>query len=373
MKATPKLLIASSDQSPDLIYATRFFVPDPCVLLEVRGRRTLILSDLELDRGRAVARVDEVLSLSELEKPLKTKANPNPPLAAVVARFLRSRKIRKVRVPSDFPLGLARELTRRRIGLQPVAGLFYPEREIKSEEELRHLTKSIRLAEKGLARAMEILRSSKPDRRGQLRWAGKPLTSERLRGEMEAAVVLHGGQVSNTIVAGGLQACDPHERGSGPLHGNQLIILDIFPRDPETGYFGDLTRTVVRGRASEAQRRLWETVRKAQARVVKSIRPGVSGADLHQETVEAFEKAGYPTELRDGRRVGFFHGTGHGLGLELHEAPRFAKAVFRPGQVFTVEPGLYYPEIGGVRIEDDVVVTGDSARTLNRFPKELEL
>ena len=182
-----------------------------------------------------------------------------------------------------------------------------------------------------------------------------------------------GGLPANTIVAGGDQACDPHERGSGPLKADSLIILDVFPRDAKSGYYGDLTRTVLRGRASEDQRRLWETVREGQALALKKMKPGVDGLSVHNEIKQLFTERGYPTEVRNGRHVGFFHGTGHGLGLEIHEVPRFQKTVFKQGQVLTVEPGLYYPGIGGVRLEDVVVLTRTGIRMLSKIEKRLEI
>jgi Xaa-Pro aminopeptidase len=152
-----------------------------------------------------------------------------------------------------------------------------------------------------------------------------------------------------------------------------LIILDIFPRDAKSGYFGDMTRTVVRGRASEEQRQLWQTVREGQELALKKMKPGIDGLTVHNEVKQFFTNRGFPTEVRAGRQVGFFHGTGHGLGLEIHEFPRFQKTVFKVGQVLTVEPGLYYPGLGGVRIEDVAVVTKSGNRLLSRFEKRLEI
>src|SRR6478736_6555752 len=163
---------------------------------------------------------------------------------------------------------------------------------------------------------MEVLKASKPKGK-KLIWSGKPLTSEILRAEIDSAMLRAGGTPTNTIVAGGDQACDPHERGSGPLYANSLIILDIFPRDAKTGYWGDMTRTVVRGRASDAQRKLWETVKAGQALALRRIKAGVDGMTIHKAIQELFAGRGFPTEIRKGRRVGFFHGTGHGLGLEI--------------------------------------------------------
>ncbi|HXF09558.1 MAG TPA: Xaa-Pro peptidase family protein, partial [Desulfuromonadaceae bacterium] len=185
-----------------------------------------------------------------------------------------------------------------------------------------------------------------------------------------------GGLAAHTIVAGGKQACDPHEGGYGPLRANELIILDIFPRSQKTGYFGDITRTVVRGRAGEAQRKLYATVWQGQKIAFNKMRAGTPTSDIHNAVHDYFVRQGYKTGRRNGRMEGFFHGTGHGLGLEIHEAPRVGSTStgkLKAGQVVTVEPGLYYPEIGGVRLEDVALVTGNGPRNLTRFEKVLEI
>jgi Xaa-Pro aminopeptidase len=233
--------------------------------------------------------------------------------------------------------------------------------------------RALRITETGLKRAIEVLKASKAGAGKRLRWNGKTLTSEMLRAEIDSAILRAGGNPTGTIVAGADQACDPHERGSGPLYASSLIILDVFPRDMRTGYFGDITRTVVRGRASDGQRKLWETVKAGQSLALKRIKAGVDGMKIHKAIQEFFTQRGYPTEVRNGRQVGFFHGTGHGLGLEIHEYPRLQKVTLKDRQVLTVEPGLYYPGLGGVRHEDVVVVTKSGHRMLSRFPKRLEI
>jgi Xaa-Pro aminopeptidase len=157
------------------------------------------------------------------------------------------------------------------------------------------------------------------------------------------------------------------------LRGNELIILDIFPRATRSGYFGDMTRTVVRGRASDAQWRLWQVCLDGQKKALRAIRPGEPGKKVQDDVRAFFSESGYPTEQRDGRWTGFFHGLGHGLGLEIHEVPRVAATTFRPGQVVTVEPGIYVPGLGGVRHEDVVTITNTGTRMLSRFPKVLEV
>lgn len=369
--ALPKLIIASSDHDADMLYATGFFVPDPFIFLQQGRRSTIVLSDLEIDRGRKEARVDKIVAYSDLS--LKLKKGKDATFTEHVVAFLQERKIRRVAVPGSFPLGLATYLAKAGIKLVPQAGLFWPERERKTEAELKLLRNALVITEAGMARGIEVLRAAQIGPKKALRWGTKPLTSEILRAEIESAILRAGGVPANTIVAGGDQACDPHERGSGPLRADDLIILDIFPRSARTGYFGDLTRTVVRGRASDAQRRLWATCLEGQKRAFRAIKPGQPGKSVQDDVRQYFTDQGYPTERREGRWTGFFHGLGHGLGLEIHEVPRVATTTFTPGQVVTVEPGIYVSGLGGVRHEDVVAITKTGHRLLSRFPKPLEI
>jgi Xaa-Pro aminopeptidase len=372
-KDQTRLIVAAPENDADMLYATRLFAPDAFIFLQQNGKRTVVLSDLEIDRGRKQAQADEFLPYSAFEKEVQGKSKKAPPYEKVLAHFLRKRKVRSAIVPANFPLGFARELEAQKIRLHPTNGLFWPAREAKSESELRLMRKALEITEAGMARGIEVLRQSKPGKAQKLQWHDANLTSEILRAEIEMAVLRAGGLPANTIVAGGDQACDPHERGHGPLKANSLIILDIFPRSATSGYYGDLTRTVLRGRASDAQRRLWETVNEGQALALRKMKPGVDGLKLHNEVKKFFTDRGYPTEMRNGRQTGFFHGTGHGLGLEIHEFPRFQKTIFKPGQVLTVEPGLYYPGLGGVRTEDVVAITKNGIRKLSRLENQLEI
>jgi Xaa-Pro aminopeptidase len=368
-----RLIVAPSDTDADMLYATRIFIGDPFIFLQQNGKRTLVLSDLEIDRAKKNAKADEFVMFNQLEREVQGKAKKAPPYEKVLVHFLTKRGVKRALVPANFPLGFANEIKQKGIALETSNGLFWPEREKKTAEEIRLLERALRMTETGMRRAMEILKASKPRAGKKLKWSGKTLTSEILRAEIDTAILRAGGVPTNTIVAGGDQACDPHERGFGPLRANSLIIFDIFPRDGKTGYWGDMTRTVVRGRASEQQRKLWEAVKAGQALALKRIKAGVDGMSIHQAITELFERRGFPTEVRNGRHVGFFHGTGHGLGLEIHEYPRLQKVVLKAGQCLTVEPGLYYPGIGGARIEDVVIVEKDGCRILSKFPKQLEI
>jgi Xaa-Pro aminopeptidase len=368
-----RLIVAASETDPDMLYATKFWAPDPFIFLERNGRRTLVLSDLEIDRGRKQAYADEFVMFSEIEREVQGKSKKAPPYEKVLAHFLRKRGVRSIIVPGNFPLAYAQELAANKIQARATNGLFWPEREAKSNKEIEMIRRALRITEIGLRRAIEILKASKPGPGRKLHWNAKTLTSEMLRAEIDSTILRADGVPTGTIVAGGDQACDPHERGHGPLYADSLIILDVFPRDAKTGYFGDMTRTVLRGRASEAQRKLWNAVKAGQALALKKIKAGVDGMTIHKAIQEFFASRGFTTGVRKGRRVGFFHGTGHGLGLEIHEYPRLQKVTLKDRQVLTVEPGLYYPGVGGVRQEDVVVVTKTGCRILSRFPKRLEI
>ena len=364
--SSARLIVGASDSNADLLYATHFFVPDEMIWFEKANKTYGVLSPLEIDRAKKEAHIDHLVPLDGYQKKLEKKWGRKAELHEILLAVLLNHNVRSVRVPESFPVYLADRLRKHGIRVAILSGLFFPERQIKRNDEIAGIIRGQRQAEAGLARGIEVLRQSTIRRDGFLDWHGRRLTSEILRGEIDSAVVKMGGLPARTIVACGNQGCDPHQTGYGPLHAHQSIILDIFPRDQKTGYFGDLTRTVVKGRASEQLRALRQTVYEGQRIGLCKVRPGACGADIHQEIVSFFESKGYKTEKKNGRWIGFFHGTGHSLGLEIHEPPRFAAAVFREGHVTTIEPGLYYPGIGGVRLEDLVVVKQKGIRNLTK-------
>jgi Xaa-Pro aminopeptidase len=367
-------IYAAPEVDANILYATRFFAPDPFLFLRVRGRSAVVMSDLEIDRARATASVDRVLSLTRIVKRLRARGIAEPGMADVAAHLLREARVRRVRVPASFPVGLADVLRARRVRVEPVREPFFAERTQKTAEEARRLLEVQRVAERAMEVAIDLLRRSRA-RRGRLWIDGDVLTSERVRVEMEATALAYGCVAQHTIVAGGDQGCDPHERGSGPLRPNQSIIVDVFPRSTQSFYFGDLTRTLVKGKASAALRGLYAAVAEAQDAAMRALRPGVDGKDVHAATAAVFERLGYKTGARHGRMEGFFHGTGHGVGLDLHELPRVGRVgtIVPEGAAVTVEPGLYYPGVGAVRIEDLVIVGQRRVRNLTTIPKVLEV
>jgi Xaa-Pro aminopeptidase len=367
--SSARLMCAASGHDADMLYATRFYADDPFVWWETRGKTHLALSPLEIDRARPVARVTQIHAIGDFLPPKPKDTS----YAAVIAGLAKKYRIPSFLVPEQFPSGLLEKL--RSAGLKVTVSQkpFFPERQRKNREEIEALETALRVAETGLRRGIDILRESGAGRGTSLYWGRTPLTAELLRSEMDIAVLNAGGLPANTIVACGDQGCDPHERGHGQLYANQAIVLDIFPRHARNHYFGDLTRTVVRGRASEALRQQYATVKEGKRWVMEQMRDGADGAALQKKLIQRFTIAGYPTQQRDGRWEGMFHGVGHGLGLDLHETPRFAAGKLFAGLSITVEPGLYYPGVGGVRIEDVVIVGKTGVRNLTRFEEELEI
>jgi Xaa-Pro aminopeptidase len=370
---TARLIVADSEHDANLLYATGFFAPDPFIFLEIRGKRYAVLSDLEIDRARRQATVDRVLSCTRYLNLLKRQGISKPRLSDVVRLVLKEFRVRTVAVPSSFPLGLAKKLRGIRIRVMPEP--FFPEREVKTPQEVRKICRALWMAEEGMRAAMDALHACRIGRDNFLYRRGQKVTAEHLQGVIGAAVAGLGGVAWRSIVACGNQGCDPHESGHGPLRAHQPIIIDIFPRDMSTGYHGDITRTVVRGRASDAVKKLWLTVEQAQDIAFDKLRAGVDGRDVHQTVVDFFKSEGYPTGQYRGRMRGFFHSTGHGLGLEVHELPRLSvvSAPLKTGHVVTVEPGLYYWGIGGVRLEDVALIGVRRSRCLTQFPKLLEI
>lgn len=368
------LMIAASETDSNLYYATRFIAPDPFIFLEIKGERVMVMSDLEMDRARAQAAVDRVLSYSEIERAVKARGVAEPGTIDIVHAVLQQAGITRLLVPETFPYGYAARLQQMGYELTTKKEPFFEQRAIKTDEEVRHIEAAQRATEAAVAAAHAALRLATV-RDGLLWLDGEALTSERIKKLINVALMECDCIAQHTIVAGGDQACDPHNEGSGPLPADRSIIFDVFPRSARSRYFADMSRTVVKGRPSPELRRLYQTVKDAQEEAITKIRDGADGAKIHQGICERFESADYKTGVVNGRMQGYFHGTGHGVGLDIHEPPRISRtgSILQEGHIVTVEPGLYYPGLGAVRIEDMVLVTKDGCRNLTNYPKTFEL
>jgi Xaa-Pro aminopeptidase len=367
------VMIAASEIDSNLYYATGFLAPDPFIFIQCGEEKILVMSDLEVDRARSQGRVDTVLSYSAYEARLRESGTKPPGLLDVLDMVLRERKARRLLVPGNFGIEYADSLRARGYTLTVKREPFFEERVVKSEEEIEQITATQRATEEAVDAAVSAIRSAKVGSDDFLYLDGELLTSEALKKIINVKLMESDCIAQHTIVAAGVHGVDPHHQGAGPIRANESIVMDVFPRSGRTRYFADMTRTVVKGKASPKLKAMYRSVLNAQERGIELIRDGADGKAIHSEVNQVLEKDGFTTGMVGGRMQGFFHGTGHGLGLDIHEPPRISKmgAVLKSGYVVTVEPGLYYLDAGAVRIEDLVVVTSTGCRNLTKFPKGL--
>ena len=372
-----RVLYAASERSADLFYLTKVFVPDPFLCVVAGSCSVAVVNRLEYGRVKSKSACDEVLLLEAVAKEAAEAfgvelSTVGP--AELMRYFARSYAVTEIEVPENFPSVYYAKLLEAGLKVRIGPNPFFPDRELKNDAEAKAIRQGNAASAAGIRTAERVLRAAKIVG-NRLKYEGHTLTAENLRSLIDQACVSKGAIAQNTIVACGKQACDPHEVGHGPLKPNELIIVDVFPRVQKTGYHGDMTRTFLKGRASDAQRGLVEAVRGAQNAAIAKVKAGISGATVHRAADQVFQKLGFCTKRSNGSFVGFIHSTGHGLGLEVHEPPRVSLKAgrLRKGHVITIEPGLYYPEIGGCRIEDVVRVTGSGSELLSSMHYKWEL
>ncbi len=321
-----------------------------------------------LEYGRALRESEgvRVLSSAELNLPPSKRGN----IAAWVVALLRKEKVNFVQVSWMCPIRIAEQLRKEGIRVQVMTTSLFPERAIKKPSEVAKIREVHQAAVIAIRAAIREIESTRIDDRGYLRKGVHRLTSDDVRHLIDHVLLDRNCTAKNTIVACGAHGADPHECGSGPLRAGQPIVMDIFPQHNGHGYWGDLTRTVVRGVPSPALVKMYRAVKAAQKAALDKVKPRVHMCSVHSEVERVFKERGYETTLSEGVAEGFIHSTGHGVGLAIHEAPSVSnnKTVLRKGHVITIEPGLYYQALGGIRIEDTIVVTGDGWKYL--FPCE---
>jgi Xaa-Pro aminopeptidase len=366
-------LIDADGEAADQRYLSGFTAPDPFVTL-YDGAVHLLVSTLEYGRAKRTARATTVERHSEYGHREKiAEYGPTEGKYHTLAAFLDAHGVDSVAAPAAFPLGTADGL--RECGIQVQAdsdGVIESIRAGKTAEEVDSIREAQRANEEAMARAEELLDAATVSD-GTVYHDGETLTSERIKREIEIELLHHGCALDETIVACGADAADPHDRGSGPIRAGESIIIDIFPRSKETGYYGDLTRTFCVGDPSETIEEWYELTLNAQRAALETIEAGVLGSDVHAAVCDVYEDTGLPTLRADETaETGFIHTTGHGVGLDIHEPPRLSEQEIEleAGNVVTVEPGLYDPDVGGVRIEDLIVVTEGGYENLTSYPKD---
>ncbi len=376
-EANAFLMVSESEHNADMYYATGFLAYDSFIYYNSKNEK-LLVSDMELGRARKESRINDVLPTSKysmMEKLRKYK-DADAAYCEMIIEFLGSEKVKRISVPYNFPVQLADCLRKEGFDVIPIKSPFREMREIKTQNEVRAIEKAQRAGERALSEAINALKNASI-RRGVLWHENAPLKAEDIRAIIERSLISHGCEAADVIIACGKGSADPHWKGEGELLADKPIVIDMVPRSKKERYYSDMTRTVMRGTPSAELRDMYSAVKDSQAVAIKKIKAGVSGSEIHDIVCDVLEERGYETSRgKSGEFTeGFIHSTGHGVGLDIHEAPSLSEngKELKAGNVVTVEPGLYYRKTGGVRLEDVVVVTKSGCKNLTMFEKNLVL
>jgi Xaa-Pro aminopeptidase len=375
------LMYADTYRSPELRHEVPIGIPDSFLYAEKDGVKHIAIGAMELPRLAELGLFelhpseeygsDELMRSSDLSYPEIRKE--------VALRAVKGLGIASAIVPESFPLWLADELRAGGVELTIDGTFFDDRRRVKTDAELAGIRRAQRAAEAGMDAARDLLRRAAAPAAGDgLEADGEPLTVERVKSAMSQAFAAHGATADDFIVAPGPQGAVGHDMGSGAIKAGVPIVIDIWPRDNESFMYCDMTRTFVVGDVPEDVQRWHALTKEALDRAISEIKDGAAGRAIFDGTCEIFEAAGEPTqrtkEVGKPLSDGFFHGLGHGVGLEVHEEPGMGIATkdgLKAGDVVTVEPGLYRQGYGGVRLEDLVLVTKDGAENLTSYPYDL--
>jgi Xaa-Pro aminopeptidase len=368
-------------RSPELRHEVPLAVPDAFLYAEVGGRRSAVVSSLEAGRMRALGTDLEVLAYEDVgsdelvRRGLDAYAFERELWLAACRRL----GVERALTPTAFPLGHADALRANGIELEASQPFFDERRRVKTSHELDGIRRACRAVEAGQQAGVDMLRRA--DRRnGTLVLDGEPLTCERIKLEVERVFGEHGAAAEEFVVSHGAQTATGHDGGSGAIASDDIVLFDLFPRDRESACYSDFTRTFAVGTPSDELREYHRLAKEALDLAVAAVKPGVRGSDIHRQVCDFFHEHGHKTQLHKAEgevlQDGFFHATGHGVGLEVHERPGLGRVESEPlvaGDVIAVEPGLYRHGFGGARVEDLLLVTDDGCEVLTDFPYELEL
>ena len=375
------LIIADTIRAPELRHEVPLAVPDPFFYAEVGGKRTVVVSSLESGRIVGLGTDLEVLTLEDagIDALLKRGLDSYELDRELYLGACRQLGLESATTPGGFPLEYADHLRANGIELTSDQRFFDERRRVKNEHELAGIRRACRAVEAGVAVGVELLRSASRSN-GVLTLAGEPLTCERIQLEVERAFGEHGAAAEEFIVSHGPQTAVGHDGGSGPIAADDVVLFDLFPRDRESACYSDFTRTFSLGPPSDELAEYHRLAKEALDLAVAAVKPGVKGSDIHRQVCDFFHEHGHKTQLHkeEGESLvdGYFHATGHGVGLEVHERPGVGRVESEPlveGDVIALEPGLYRHGYGGVRLEDLILVTADGAEVLTNFPYDFEL
>jgi len=374
------LIFSDTLRSPELRHEIPAEIMDPFLYAEVDGHRYAVVSQLETETLRKSAPDIEVIAPEQLgwDELVERHEDWEEAEQELVVRACRRMGIGEAVAPSSFPLELGDRLRAAGVDLRVDRRLFETRRRVKNASELSGIERAQRAAEAAMGAAAALLRTAE-SAGGQLLLDGEPLTSERLKEAIAGALADHPVTCEEPIVSHGPQIAMGHDHGSGPIAAGEPVVIDLWPRDTESGCHTDMARTLVVGTPADEIGHWHRLCREALQRAVAAIRPGVNAREVYEGVCEFFHEHSLPTQLSSPPgeilREGFAYSLGHGVGLEVHEAPTLGRLrgyELVAGDVVAVEPSLMRPDLGGVQIEDLVRVTEDGAETLTRYPYELE-
>jgi len=373
----PLLLIGETYNTADGYYAVRCLFGDPIIFLD-KGDADSVLVCSDFERATAATRTRAVRTRGFQDygvADLPSTLSDAERIAALALNVLRVEGVSRATTTNTMPLSVADFLRVHEVDLTCQPDYFVAGRLVKGLDELSAIESVQHATEKAMAAAVELIARATVGKDSLLYEGGRAVTSERLHAVIDASLLEDGCSSEGAIAAGGPQSAEPHNTGSGAIRAGQPVVIDIFPRHKDLRYFSDMTRTVSKGEPDAEIVRMYDLTRAALDHALSLIKPGVSGHAVFEAVCRLYEENGYPTYLRENKMptTGFIHGLGHGVGLDIHEGPSLGRRddVLREGQVITVEPGLYTPGLGGVRLEDIVVVTADGLRNLTAFPRQL--
>jgi Xaa-Pro aminopeptidase len=369
------------ERNNSLYHRLRFSVGDPSVFIQLpepTAKKILILRDIEMERARQHARVDEVYCPADFAPASGLSGDRETATAQAAAEFLVRHKIERVIADRTLAMIYVHHMLQRSLQITCDLELGVTERRVKDKEEIAWLQEAQTETERAMELACGLVAHARADKQGGLHHDGAPLTSERVRAAIDLYLIQKGYANPTSIVAGGTVGADCHNSGEGPLFTGQPVIIDIFPQNRQTKYNGDCTRTVVHGEVPDRVRQMHAAVVAAKKAATLACRAGASGADVHAATTAVIMNQGFamglPTADAAPDLCAMVHGTGHGIGLDIHEPPLLDKGgpPLVVGDAVTIEPGLYCRQLGGVRVEDMVIVEADGCRNLNRLPEGLD-
>jgi Xaa-Pro aminopeptidase len=375
------LIVADTVRSPELRHEVPLAVPDPFLYAEVGGKRSVVVGSMEAVRIEQLGTGLEVLTYEDvgLDELLKRGLDLYAHERETYLAACRALGVERAVSPTTFPLGIADHLRANGVELTADQRFFDERRRVKNGHELAGIRRACRAVEAGMAAALELLEGAGRSN-GVLTLGGAPLTCERVKLEVERAFGEHGAAAEEFTVSHGAQTAIGHDGGSGPIAADDVVLFDLFPRDRESACYSDFTRTFSLGPPSDELAEYHRLAKEALDLAVAAVEPGVKGSDIHRLVCDFFHEHGHKTQLHkeEGEVLldGYFHATGHGVGLEVHERPGVGRIESEPlvaGDVIALEPGLYRYGYGGVRLEDLVLVTDGGAEVLTSFPYDFEL